>query len=337
MPTTDSPRWKQRFADNQEARRWNLTSLFFTAWPLLAGFFYYGEKALRTAVVGALSAVLCELLAGRLILRRSTLDDWSAVVTGLWIACMLPAEMQPADTAPLYAAAGAAFAILVVKIPFGGAMHAPFTPAAAGFAFLTVCFPHKIFAYLPSAAAPPAHTSSLALLLLQGRSVLGGRQLSGVLLGQTVGPMGTGCMWVIAAALLAMLLLLPLKARRSAALSSVGFLGAVAVLAFLFPRVTGSGWLVRVHSVGMELFSGSLLFAAVFLLPDPAILPRRWFMRLGFGAAAGALCMLLRQLGSYEENVCFAILLADAAIPLFYRLQAEIHNQKEFREGKEAQ
>jgi len=333
MPTAAAtPRWKQRFAGNQEARRWNVTSLLLTLPLLLVGFYYYGEKALRTAAVAALAAVLCELAAGRLILRRQTIDDWNAVVTGLWVACMLPAEMQPMDTAPLYAAAGAAFAVLVVKIPFGGTMHAPFSPAAAGFAFLTVCFPHKVFAYIPSTLAPPAHRSSLALMLQQGRSVLGDRQLSGILLGQSVGPMGTGCLLVIAAALLAMALL---KARRSAALASVGFLATAAALAFLFPRVTGGGLAARVHSVGMELCAGSLLFAAVFLLPDPAILPRRWFTRLGYGAVAGALCILLRRLGSYEENVCFAILLANAAMPLLYRLQAEIHHQKEFREKTE--
>jgi len=262
-------------------------------------------------------------------------DDWNAVVTGVWIACMLPADLLVKSTfpVPVYAALGAVFAVLVVKIPFGGTMHAPFTPAAAGFAFLTVCFPKTVFDFLPSAEVPPPYSTSLALMLQQGRSVVGSKQFDSILLGQSVGPMGTGCILALAAALVGMLLL---SKRRTAALASVGFLAAVAAVSFLLPRVTGGGWRVRLDSVGMELCSGSLLFAAVFLLPDPAILPRRWHTRLAFGALGGLLCAMLRQLGSFEETVCFAILLADAFMPLGYRIQSELRHQKEFRERVEA-
>ena len=339
------PRWKQRFADNSEARSWNLTSLLMSLPLLLVGSYYYGDKVLRSAVAAALAAVLCELVAARLILRKRTIDDWNAVVTGVWIACMLPAEVKSTFSAPVYAAVGAVYAVLVVKIPFGGTMHAPFTPAAAGMAFLTVCFPKTVFNYMPSTLAPSPYSQSLTLMLQQGRSVMlsldpeqgslvaDSKQVTGILLGQTVGPMGTGCIVLLTAALLAMLLL---HKRRSAALASLGFLGVVAAMSFLFPRVTGSGLAVRLASMGMELFSGSLLFAAVFLLPDPAIMPLRWHTRLGFGAMAGLLCVLLRQMSRFEESVCFAVLLADAFMPLLYRLQAELHSQKEFRERVEA-
>jgi len=237
--------------------------------------------------------------------------------------------------APVYAAVGAVFAVLVVKIPFGGTMHAPFTPAAAGLAFLTVCFPLTVFNYIPSADISPPYGASLASMLQHGRSVMGSKQLSVILLGQSAGPMGTGCILLLAATLLAMLLL---EKRRTAALASVGFLAAVAAVSFLLPRVTGDHWSAQrgLESMGMELCSGSLLFAAVYLLPDPAIMPQRWHTRLGFGALAGLLCVLLRQMGRFEESVCFAILLADAFMPLLYRLQAELRQQKEFRERVEA-
>ncbi|MCL2299499.1 MAG: RnfABCDGE type electron transport complex subunit D [Firmicutes bacterium] len=329
----ETPRWKQRFADNREARDWNVTSLLMSLPLLLVGSYYYGAAALRNAVIAALTAVLCEAIAARLILRKRTIDDWNAVVTGVWIACMLPAEVNSTFAAPVYAAVGAVFAVLVVKIPFGGTMHAPFTPAAAGLAFLTVCFPKTVFNFIPSTLIPPLYDQSLASMLQNGRSVMGSKQLSGIMLGQSAGPMGTGCILLVAAALLGMLLL---KKRRSAALASVSFIVVAAAVSFLFPRVTGEGMLVRLHSLGMELCSGSLLFAAVFLLPDPAIMPKRWYTRLGFGAVAGLLCAVLRQLGSAEETVCFAILLADAFMPLLYRIQAELRNQKEFHDRVDA-
>ncbi|MDR2753639.1 MAG: RnfABCDGE type electron transport complex subunit D, partial [Oscillospiraceae bacterium] len=183
----ETPRWRQRFADNHQARAWNVTSLLMTLPLLFIGAYYYGAQALRLAAVAVLTAVLTELVVGHLVLRRRTLDDWNAVVTGLWIACMLPAETQPANSVLLYAAAGAMFAVLVAKLPFGGTMSAPFSPAAAGFAFLTVCFPHRIFSYVPSVLAPPSYNTSLALILRQGHSVVEGRQSIPILLGQSVG------------------------------------------------------------------------------------------------------------------------------------------------------
>ena len=347
------PRWKQRFASDREARSWNLTSLMFTVPLLVIGYFYYGGQVLRVAAVSVLAAAAAEFVAGRVVLRRGTLSDWNAVVIGLWIACMLPAEISlppavtdinpalPVALPLLYAAAGSMFAVLVAKIPFGGTLHAPFSPAAAGFAFLTVCFRARVFAYTPSASEPPVHGTSLAQMLQQGGAAIEGSQLNDILFGRSVGPMGTGGIFVIAVALLGMLVL---KKRRSAMLASIGFLFVVTLTAFLFPRIMlvadmpfRASVPLRLTSAVMELCSGSLLFAAVYILPDPAILPTRWFTRLGLGMVAGGLCMLLRHIGSSEESVCFAVLLADAAMPLLYRAQAEIHHQKEFRQAPQAE
>ncbi|MCL2106346.1 MAG: RnfABCDGE type electron transport complex subunit D [Oscillospiraceae bacterium] len=313
------PKWKEWISGNQEARQWNGVSLLMTLPLLVMGYVYYGGQALRLAVISALAAVACELVAGLIILRRRSLDDFNALLIGFWIACMLPAQISP-----WFGVAGAMFAVLAVKIPFGGTMSAPFVPAAAGFAFLTVCFPEVVFSYAPSALAEPIHSSSLAALLRQGQSVMQGQQLSAILQGQTVGPMGTGSIIVLAAVFAASFLI---KQRRKAALSSLGFVVTVALLAFLLHRSFGSRW----GSVGMELCSGSLLFAGVFLLPDPATMPERWYTRLLYGVMAGCVTMLLRILGSYEENVCFAVLLANAILPLIIRARDEMGQLSEFK------
>ncbi|MDR1927776.1 MAG: RnfABCDGE type electron transport complex subunit D, partial [Oscillospiraceae bacterium] len=321
MPDTVPP-LRQTVLSDREVTQWNVGSLLLTLPLLLLGFYYYGGQALRLAVIAAAAAVLIELAAGRVLLRRNTLRDWNAVVIGLWIACMLPAQISP-----LYAVAGTAFAILVVKLPFGGTQNAPFVPAAAGFAFLSVCFPEAVFRFQSSDIIAPVDERSLASYLLEGGSLFNDRQLAPILLGQTVGPMGTGGILVIAAVLAATLLI---RQRRSAALASLGFVATVAALALLFPRSFGSRW----GALGMELSSGCLLFAAVYLLPDPAQLPRRWYTRLGYGVLAGVFCVLLRHLGSYEENVCFAILLANATTPLLIRIQDEIHHLRSIRAEK---
>ncbi|MDR1464555.1 MAG: RnfABCDGE type electron transport complex subunit D [Oscillospiraceae bacterium] len=301
------PQLIERLSSSEEARRWNVTSLLLTLPLLVMGWYYYGGAALRLAVIGVLTAALCEIIFGRLILRTHTLLDLNAIVVGLWVALMLPADLSP-----WFAVLGTAFAILVVKIPFGGTLHSPFVPAAAGFAFLTVCFPEPVFTYAPPTAWVPVHSSALTALLQTGQSIFRPTVISSILLGETVGPLGTGCILAIAAAAAAMVILKP---RRAGMLSTLGFVLAVAGISLLFPRVPGN----RLGAMGMELCAGSLLFAAVYLLPDPATLPRGLLAKFLYGLMAGGLCMLLRRLGSYQDNTCFAILLANGALPLLRR------------------
>lgn len=59
-----------------------------------------------------------------------------------------------------------------------------------------------------------------------------------------------------------------------------------------------------------------LVFTALFLLPNPATLPKTHLQRLLYGMAAGGICMLLRYFGAYEEGACFAVLLMNAVWPM---------------------
>lgn len=66
----------------------------------------------------------------------------------------------------------------------------------------------------------------------------------------------------------------------------------------------------------MEISAGMLVFTALFLLPNPATLPKTHLQRLLYGMAAGGICMLLRYFGAYEEGACFAVLLMNAVWPM---------------------
>jgi electron transport complex protein RnfD len=314
----------------------SLQSMLLTVPCLILGWYYYGTSAVRLAVVSMLAAIVCSLAMqwllqlknlrrrdGKLRMQKTNhsgqsvrgitwrqgFDNGSPLVLGLWMACMLPADI------PLrYAIAGCAFAVVCCMVPFGGGRTSPFSPTAVGFAFLTVCTA-RVFAYEPSVFAKPIHSSSLSQLLQYKQSALQGEQILPVLLGQTVGPMGTGGIIAIAAVLGACFLL---KSRRALALSSLGMVLSVAVLSFLFPRVSGNDMTLklRLMAVGMELCSGMMLFAAVYLLPSATRLPRMWYNKLLYGAMTGAFAILLRHISVYEESVVFAILLANACWPV---------------------
>ena len=258
---------------------------------------------------GVLGAVVCEA-AGGLIKKtgKPSLADLNAVFTGAVIAMMLPAN-APATLA----AAGGAFAVAVAKLPFGSTRNSPFIPAAAGFAFLCVCWPQAVFSYpaLPEAgralgAASPAGVSVAAMLKENISLRLNDLSRFDLLIGNIPGPMGTGSILILAASAVYFLF-----RRPSSLLNTLGFIGGCAAMALLFPRVlTG-----RAASLTMELCSGSLVFAAVFLVTDLSLSPKKAVHRFLFGLTAGVLCMLTRYFGAYEEGVCFALMLASAVWP----------------------
>lgn len=76
------------------------------------------------------------------------------------------------------------------------------------------------------------------------------------------------------------------------------YLAVCALSAVLFPRVVG-GWQ---NSVLLELCSGYLLFAGIFLMTDPVTAPRYWLGRILYGALGGALTMALRYHGRFEAG-----------------------------------
>ena len=89
--------------------------LLMLAAPAIVSWYYYGALAFRAILTGIISAVAVEAVA-LLIMKKKLhcLSDMHAVFTGFAIAMLLPA------TAPVWLiGAGAAFAILVAKIPFG--------------------------------------------------------------------------------------------------------------------------------------------------------------------------------------------------------------------------
>lgn len=280
--------------------------LLLLAAPCIMAWYYCGERALRVLLVSVASAVLCDLAGGLLFYNKIVIKDLCSVFTGVAIAMMLPSSV------PFYIPViGSLFAIAAVKLPFGGAFNAPAVPAAAGFAFITVCFPEQVFLFPTSATNASGQFVSgvsLAGMLRQHRSMhLDSISVFDVLSGNVSGAMGTGCAIVLLGCALCLLF-----RRRKAFFNTIGFIAACSVMALLFPRVnTGLA-----ASLITELCSGSLLFASVFLVTDPSVSPEKPLYRLLFGCITGVICMITRYFGIYEEGVCFAVIISGFAWPL---------------------
>ena len=290
----------ERFS-TKATRSLQLDMLAILLLPCISAWYFYGAKALRLIAVSVIVSVLCEFLGRKLLRQPATISDLSAVTTGIILALMLPAN------APVWMpAVGSSFAVIAAKLPFGRNETLPFSPAAAGVAFLTICFPDLIFDY-PRIVANTALTgssgSSLAYLLSQNTSIsLSSVKIIDVFTGNYPGPMGAGCIIVLFGSALYMLI-----RRTKLFISVAGFMAGAAVTAFLFPRVTG-----RLSSVVLELVAGYMIFAALFLLTEQGTQPKLPLSRLLYGISAGAVCMLMRRFGAFEECVCFGILIINA-------------------------
>ena len=102
------------------------------------GVYNFGLSALGVVLITTGTAVLTEYLYQKLMHKKVTIQDFSAVVTGLLLALNLP------PTAPWWMCVlGSVFAILVVKQLFGGLGQNFMNPALGARCFLLISFTEK--------------------------------------------------------------------------------------------------------------------------------------------------------------------------------------------------
>ena len=242
-----------------------------------AGLILFGVPALVVLLTCILSALLAEAVFNVCVHKEQTLHDCSAVVTGVLIALNLSA-----DTPLWQCALGSVFAVVVVKGLFGGLGKNIVNPAAAAIVFLTLAFGAST-GTAPKAAADPS--------------------LWGRFLGLHNGMIGQTC----SVALLAGGLYLILR-RVIRWYVPVIFLGTVFLCFLIF---TGNA-----ADALLQVLSGGVILAAVFMASDPVTTPHTRLGRILFCVGAGVLASVIRQFGSYSEGVFTAILTMNLLTPL---------------------
>ena len=285
---------------------------------LIMGAVQNGIIAVYQAVVCVTVSVICEYIGFKLVTKQNHIGDLSAVSTGLIISLLLP------SCAPLWlGACASAFAILVAKLPFGGARNAPFVPAAAGISFANICFSELMSTYAASSSGLSAVFSteegfesgaSLLSMLKIGADVdFNIFNITSILSGSYPGAIGTTCIL----ALLGVMIYIFIQ-RPSRLISSIGCILAAAIFAAAFPRVSSG----IINSVVLELCAGSLLFNALLIVNDPVTSPKKPLASFIYGAITGIICMLLRRYAKIEDTGCFSVMIINAVWPVISRKTA---------------
>ncbi len=256
------------------------------------GIYNFGPRALAVIAVTIASTILTEYFFG-LYKKKTTITDLSAVVTGLLLALNLPV------TIPLWMAAlGGVFAILVVKMLFGGLGQNFMNPALAGRCFLLISFPTAMTAF-----DCDAYTGATPLAALKAGEAV---NVLDMIIGRTAGTIGETSVIaiLIGACILILLGVIDLRIPGSYIVTFVLFIG-------LFG---GHGF--HPAYLAAQLSGGGLMLGAFFMATDYVTRPITIKGQYVFGAILGLLTGIFRIFGPGAEGVSYAIILGNLLVPL---------------------
>ena len=266
-----------------------------------AGIYYFGLRALILIVAAIISAVFFEWLYEKITKKPVTINDLSAVVTGLLLAMNLPAS------APVWVAiVGSAFAIVFAKQLFGGLGQNFINPALAGRAFLLASYPTEMTTWVvPNGLAADAATYATPLAQLKNGTL--DASLGQLVLGQVGGTIGETC----AIALIIGGIYLLYKHVISWKIPVI----YIATVFILFAVIGRHGMRMPLQ----EIFAGGVMLGGIFMATDYASSPVTPKGQVIFAVGAGLLTYLIRTFGGYPEGVSYSILIMNCCVPLIER------------------
>ncbi len=273
----------------------------------LMEYFYYGTRAvvLGTVCVGA--SLAAELISLKLMRRRFTADDLTCVSDALIIALMLPAAFDYK-----IAAAAGVFAVVAAKNVFGGRLNMIFSPAAAAYVFMYTSWKNQLLMF----TEPHVHTGvfekagSLVSSASHAFNISGKMDLSDfeILMGNMSGAPGAVSILLLAVAAAVLLF------RRSISAGAfIGTISATVLLAAIVPAAVS-----RVDSVKYTLVTNMVLFAAVYIIADRRIAPKRDYFAFFYGFFIASFSYIL-TLTTAKENSIVLVSLVFTPVALGFR------------------
>lgn len=263
------------------------------------GIYNFGINALILILCCIASTVLTELLYEKLMKKPVTVGDFSAVVTGLLLALNLP------STAPWWIAVlGGVFAILVVKMLFGGLGQNFMNPALGARCFLLLSFT-KIMTAFPDMGDSISGATPLAAIKA-GENV----NVFNMIIGKTSGTIGETSMIaiVLGACFLIAIGVIDLRIPGMYIVSFVAFI------------IIFSGHGFDGAYISAQLAGGGLMLGAFFMATDYVTRPITKKGQYVYGIFLGILTGIFRIFGPSAEGVSYAIIIGNLIVPLIEKM-----------------
>lgn len=287
----------------------------------LVSVWFFGYAAILVTAVSVASCVLFEYIIQRFVMKvKPTIDDGSALVTGVLLAFNVPANL------PVWIIIlGALVAIGIAKMSFGGLGNNPFNPALVARVFLLISFPVQMTTWpLPKGfdtKYADAITGATPLGILK-EGIRNGSSVTDLLHTPAmpdyqqlfIGNMGGSLGEIAAGALLLGFIYLLWK--------RVITWHIPVTIVFTVAAFTSVLWLFNPNRYADPLFhvlTGGLLLGAIYMATDYVTSPMTVRGMIIYAMGIGIVTVVIRVWGAYPEGVSFAILFMNAFVPLINR------------------
>ena len=281
------------------------------------GIYNFGLRALLLICITIASCVASEYLYNKVMHKKQTIGDLSAVVTGLLLALNFPVSLP--WWMPIL---GGAFAIIIVKMLFGGLGQNFMHPALGARCFLLLSFagPMSAFTYDGVSTATPL------AMMRNGEAV----NTWNMLIGRIPGTIGETSVIAIVIGAIFLILMGVIDLRIPGT-----YIVTFAIFVFLFGQQQ-----FDINYVVAQLCGGGLMLGAFFMATDYVTSPITPRGKYVFGICLGILTGVFRMYGSMAEGVSYAIIFCNLLVPLIEKYTVpqafgivKVKKEKKAKEG----
>ncbi|MEW6653802.1 MAG: RnfABCDGE type electron transport complex subunit D [Bacteroidota bacterium] len=309
METAANPTYKLELSTSPHVHsRWSTKqAMWFVVLALLpaviSSVVFFGAYQLVILSTCVAFCAATEFAIKKIRKRNITVEDGSAVITGLLLGLILPPNFSLSA-----AAIGSVFSIAIGKEVFGGLGYNIFNPALAGRAFLQAAFPVATTTWVQPNFAVDTVTSATPLAAFKFDKAA--TELQPLFWGNVSGSLG--------------------ETSAAAILAGGIFLFAIGIVNYRIPAAMilsmlifgGLFWVIdpiKYPSPFFQIFAGGFLFGAVFMATDwvtsPITSKGMWI----YGSGISLLVVMIRLFGGLPEGVMYAILIMNALVPTINR------------------
>lgn len=263
----------------------------------IVGVYLFGFDAALVVLLSTSSCVLTEYVCQKIMKRPVTINDLSAVVTGILLGLNLPSSLIKEGywCLPII---GGIVAIALAKQIYGGLGDNFLNPALAARAVLLTSWPVAMTTFYTVDGV-----SSATILSETGFGATPLQMFMGTIPG-TIGEVSKIAILVGFAYLL-------IRKVISWHIPVI-FTATTALLTFIL----GDGSGAFTGDVLKAVLSGGLLLGAVFMATDYTTSPMTKKGQVIFAVGCGLITVIIRRFGSYPEGVSYSILIMNIITPL---------------------
>ena len=269
------------------------------------GVWNFGLSALIMLISTVAAAVLTEYIYEKLMHKKVTVGDFSAVVTGLLLGLNMP------PSAPWWMGAlGSVFGILIVKQLFGGLGQNFMNPALGARCFLLLSFTGPMTSFVYDGVTGPTPLAYVKEGAMDQINTLD------MMIGTIPGTIGeTSVIAIIIGPIFLILMgVIDLRIPGTYIVTFVIFVGIFGHVAhpeigFFDPQY------ITAHLCG-----GGLMLGAWFMATDYVTSPITPRGQIVYGIILGVLTGLFRIFGGSAEGVSYAIIISNLLVPLIEKV-----------------